>query len=148
MRCPKCGFEDSKVIDSRPTEEISSIRRRRECFSCKHRFTTYERIEDKPIVVIKRNGSAEAFDEEKLFRGVLISCAKRPVDSKVIEELITNISNELRNNGVREIKSSEIGEKVLSRLSDIDQVAYVRFASVYKDFNNVDEFKKVLKDLK
>ena len=148
MRCPKCGFEDSSVVDSRPTDDISSIRRRRECLKCKHRFTTYERMEEKPIVVIKRSGSAETFDPDKLFRGVLISCAKRPVDAKVIEGLIEEISTELHNNGVSEIKSDEIGEMVLSRLAKIDQVAYVRFASVYKEFSNVDEFKKALKDLK
>ena len=148
MRCPKCNFEDSKVIDSRPTDDFLSIRRRRECFKCKYRFTTYERIEDKPILVIKRNGSAESFDAEKLFRGVLISCAKRPVDAAVIKGLINSIINELRNKMITEIKSEEIGEMVLSRLVEIDQVAYVRFASVYKDFNNVSEFKQTLKSLK
>lgn len=148
MKCLKCGYHDSKVIDSRPSEDLLSIRRRRECFKCGYRFTTYERREEKPIIVIKRNGSAEAFDSEKLFRGVIISCAKRPVDSKVIENLIQDIENELHNNAVTEIKSSDIGEMVLKRLSKIDDVAYVRFASVYKDFDNVGEFKKVLKDLK
>lgn len=148
MRCPKCSYEDSKVIDSRPTEDTSSIRRRRECFKCGHRFTTYERIEEKPIVVVKRNGSAEEFDPDKLFRGVIISCAKRPIEPKVIEKLINDISRELYNSGTRKIKSSEIGEMVLKRLANIDDVAYVRFASVYKDFDNVGEFKKVLKDLK
>lgn len=148
MRCPNCGYEDSKVIDSRPTEDVSSIRRRRECFECGHRFTTYERMEDKPIVVVKRSGSAEAFDKEKLFRGILISCAKRPVDSKDIENLIDDIVAEIQNSGKNEIKSDHIGEMVLDRLAKIDQVAYVRFASVYKEFKNVNEFKKVLKDLK
>lgn len=148
MRCPKCGFENSKVIDSRPTEETSSIRRRRECLKCKHRFTTYEYMEHKPIVVIKRNGSAEVFDRDKLYRGVLISCAKRPIDTKVIDSLIDEIEAELHNKGVTEIKASEIGEMVLNRLVDVDQVAYVRFASVYKDFSNVDEFKNALKGLK
>ena len=148
MRCPKCGFEDSSVVDSRPTEDTSSIRRRRECLKCKHRFTTYERMEEKPIVVTKRGGSSEAFDRDKLFRGILISCAKRPVDPKDIELLIDEIVGELRNNGITEIKSDDIGEMVLERLAKLDQVAYVRFASVYKEFANVDEFKKVLKDLK
>ena len=148
MRCPKCGYEDSKVIDSRPSEDILTIRRRRECFKCFHRFTTYERIEQKPIIVIKRNGSAEEFDEDKLFRGVIISCAKRPVEAKVIEELISSIVAELRNNSITEIKSNKIGEMVLSRLASIDHVAYVRFASVYQEFSNIDEFKKVLADLK
>lgn len=148
MKCPKCGYKDSKVIDSRPTEDLLSIRRRRECFKCEHRFTTYERIEEKAIVVIKKNGSAEVFDSDKLLRGVLISCAKRPVERTQVEDLIDDIIAELRNNGITEIKSVEIGEMVLSRLSDIDDVAYVRFASVYKDFDKVDEFKKVLKDLK
>lgn len=148
MRCPKCGFEDSKVVDSRPTEDTSSIRRRRECFKCKHRFTTYERLDEKPIVVLKRSGSVEEFDSEKLFRGILISCAKRPVDTKDIEAIITEIVNEIHNKGNNEIKSDQIGEMVLERLAKIDQVAYVRFASVYKEFANVGEFKKVLKDLK
>ena len=148
MRCPKCGFEDSKVVDSRPTEDTSSIRRRRECFKCKHRFTTYERLDEKPIVVLKRSGSVEEFDSEKLFRGILISCAKRPVDTKDVEAIISEIVNEIHNKGNNEIKSDQIGEMVLERLAKIDQVAYVRFASVYKEFANVDEFKKVLKDLK
>ena len=148
MRCPKCGFEDSSVVDSRPTDDISSIRRRRECLKCKHRFTTYERMEEKPIVVKKHGGSSETFDRDKLFRGILISCAKRPVDPKDIEALIDEIVTELRNNGITEIKSDEIGEKVLERLAKLDQVAYVRFASVYKEFANVGEFKSVLKDLK
>ena len=148
MRCPKCGFEDSSVVDSRPTDDISSIRRRRECLKCKHRFTTYERMEEKPIVVKKRGGSSETFDRDKLFRGILISCAKRPVDPKAIEALIDEIVSELQNNGITEINSDELGEKVLDKLAKVDQVAYVRFASVYKEFANVDEFKKVLKDLK
>ena len=148
MRCPKCGFEDSSVVDSRPTEDISSIRRRRECLKCKHRFTTYERMEEKPIVVKKRGGSSETFDRDKLFRGILISCAKRPVDAKDIAALIEEIVVELRNNGITEIMSDDIGEMVLERLAKVDQVAYVRFASVYKEFANVGEFKKVLKDLK
>lgn len=148
MRCPKCGFENSQVIDSRPTDDLGSIRRRRKCVDCGHRFTTYERREEKPIVVTKRNGSAESFDEEKLLRGVLISCAKRPIDIKIIENLIQEIINELHVNGITEIHSDEIGEMVLDRLAKIDDVAYVRFASVYKDFDNVGEFKKVLKELR
>ena len=148
MRCPKCGFEDSSVVDSRPTEDTSSIRRRRECLKCKHRFTTYERMDEKPIVIKKRGGSSETFDRDKLFRGILISCAKRPVEAKDIEALIDNIVTELRNNGITELKSDEMGEMVLERLAKVDQVAYVRFASVYKEFANVGEFKKVLKDLK
>lgn len=148
MRCPKCGCEDSSVIDSRPTEDVLAIRRRRECLNCKNRFTTYERMEEKPILVVKRNGSVEAFDEEKLFRGILTSCAKRPVETKDIEDLIADIISTLRNNGVGEIKSDQIGEMILERLAKLDQVAYVRFASVYKEFSNVDEFKHVLKELK
>lgn len=148
MRCPKCKFEDSKVIDSRPTEDLYSIRRRRECFKCGHRFTTYERREEKPVMVIKRSGSTEQFDPDKLFRGVVISCAKRPIEPSAIENLIEEITSELYNNGTNKIKSSEIGEMVLKRLAKIDHVAYVRFASVYKDFDNIDEFKNVLKDLR
>lgn len=147
MRCIKCGCEDSSVIDSRPTDDMSSIRRRRECSKCKYRFTTYERIEEKPIVVKKRSGSSEQFDRDKLFRGVIISCAKRPVEAKVIEQLIDDIISELRNNGILEINSDQIGEMVLRRLAKIDQVAYVRFASVYKEFSNIGEFEKVLSNL-
>lgn len=147
MKCPKCGHEDSKVIDSRPSDDVLSIRRRRECFICGHRFTTYERIEKKPIMIVKRDGSKEPFDKDKLFRGIITSCAKRPVEANIIEGLINNIIDELTNNGIFEIKSNQIGEMVLARLSHIDQVAYVRFASVYKEFEDIDEFRHVLKDL-
>ncbi len=147
MRCPKCRYNDSKVIDSRPTDDITSIRRRRECFKCGYRFTTYERLGEKPLVVVKNNGSSQAFDPEKLFRGILISCAKRPVTSNTIDELIKNIESNLRNRGISEITSSELGEIVLKKLAQIDQVAYIRFASVYKDFNNIDEFKNLLNKL-
>ena len=148
MKCPKCGCEDSSVIDSRPTDDVLAIRRRRECSNCKNRFTTYERMEEKPILVVKRSGAVEAFDEEKLFRGILTSCAKRPVETKDIKDLIADIISTLRNKGVSEIKSDQIGEMILERLAKLDQVAYVRFASVYKEFSNVDEFKHVLKELK
>lgn len=147
MRCPSCGYEDSKVVDSRPSDDVLSIRRRRECFKCNHRFTTYERIEQKPIVVTKKNGSAETFNKDKLFRGVIISCAKRPIEAKDIENLIDDIVLELRKKGIFEIKSEKIGEMVLKRLHDIDQVAYVRFASVYKDFADINEFRAELKKL-
>ena len=148
MRCPKCKYHDSKVIDSRSSDDGSSIRRRRECFKCGYRFTTYERLGEKPLVVVKSNGSVEAFDSEKLYRGVLISCAKRPVPSEAIDNLIKSIEKDLREAGISEIKSKDLGERVLEKLADVDQVAYVRFASVYKDFGNVDEFKHALKDLK
>ncbi|MDO5329523.1 MAG: transcriptional regulator NrdR [Coriobacteriia bacterium] len=147
MRCPKCKYHDSKVVDSRSTDDGSSIRRRRECPECGNRFTTYEKLGEKPLVVIKRNGAVEAFDSEKLYRGILISCAKRPVDSDTIDKLINSIEKDLARDGIFEIKSSDLGEMVLEKLAEIDSVAYVRFASVYRDFSNVGEFKSELKNL-
>lgn len=148
MRCPKCGYYNSKVVDSRPYNNSASIKRRRECFSCGYKFTTYEQLENKPIVVIKRNGSAEEFDSQKLLRGILVSCAKRPIETQVIESLISEITNSLTENNIKEIKSSEIGEMVLEKLVKIDDVAYIRFASVYKDFDNIKEFEEFLKNIK
>lgn len=147
MRCPSCGFSESKVVDSRPTEDDTSIRRRRECLECGHRFTTYERLGDNPIVVIKSDGSSEAFDREKLFRGLLIACAKRPISSDKVSSIIDDIESELRSAPKTEIKSKELGEMVLERLAKTDDVAYIRFASVYKDFKTVDEFTEALEAL-
>ena len=147
MRCPSCGNLESKVVDSRPSEDGSSIRRRRECLSCKHRFTTYERLTDTPLLVMKSDGSSEAYDRAKLMRGVLIACAKRPVSPEQIESLIDSIESELRTAPANEIASKELGEMVMTRLAALDDVAYVRFASVYKDFKNIEEFSAALEEL-
>lgn len=145
MRCPSCGYQESKVVDSRPVEEGSSIRRRRECLSCGARFTTYERTENSPLLIIKSDGSSEAYNRDKLFRGLLIACAKRPVSPEQIYQLIDNIEADLRSESTREITSKALGDMALGRLADVDEVAYIRFASVYKDFKNIDEFKEALK---
>lgn len=147
MRCPSCGYAESKVVDSRPAEDGASIRRRRECLSCSTRFTTYERLGDNPLIIIKSDGSSEAYNREKLFRGLLTACAKRPVSSEQISQLIDSIEGELRNTGSQEIASKALGEMALQRLADVDEVAYIRFASVYKDFKNIDEFREALKGL-
>lgn len=147
MRCPSCGYDESKVVDSRPSEDNASIRRRRECLECAHRFTTYERLESTPLIIVKRDGSSEAYNRDKLFRGLLIACAKRPISSAQIEKLIDSIETELRNNLKNSIKANELGNMVLARLKDLDDVAYVRFASVYKDFQNIEEFAQALESL-
>lgn len=147
MKCPSCEHEDSKVIDSRSAEDGMAIRRRRECLECGHRFTTYERLGERPIIVIKSDGSSEAFDREKLLRGLLIACAKRPVTHEQMDSLITDIENTLRSSSSGEIVSKDLGEMVLSRLAKIDDVAYIRFASVYKDFKSVEEFSQALADV-
>ena len=144
MRCPSCIYPESKVVDSRPADDGVSIRRRRECLSCGYRFTTYERISESPLVVIKSDGSSEVYDREKLFRGVLIACAKRPIASDAIEQLIDDIEAELRNNMKNEVKSKDLGAMAMARLRKLDDVAYVRFASVYKDFQNIEEFATAL----
>ena len=147
MRCPTCGHPESKVVDSRPADDGSSIRRRRECLSCGSRFTTYERTGENPLVIIKSDGSSEAYDRDKLFRGLLIACAKRSVSAEKISQLINSIESELRNSGKQEISSKKLGDMALERLADVDDVAYIRFASVYKDFKTVDEFRDALKGL-
>ena len=144
MRCPSCTYPESKVVDSRPSEDGTSIRRRRECLSCGYRFTTYERISESPLVVIKSDGSSEVYDRKKLFRGILIACAKRPLGSEAIDRLIDDIEAELRNNMKNEVKSKELGAMAMARLRKLDDVAYVRFASVYKDFQNIEEFATAL----
>ncbi len=148
MKCPSCGYEESKVIDSRSADEGESIRRRRECLQCKARFTTYERLGERPIIVVKSDGSSEAFDRSKLFRGLLIACAKRPISSEQIEAIINDIEAALRTNPKGEVISRDLGEMVLSRLAHVDDVAYIRFASVYKDFKSVEEFSTALETIK
>ena len=145
MRCPSCGYQESKVVDSRPVDDGSAIRRRRECLSCGTRFTTYERTEYSPLIIIKSDGSSEAYNRDKLFRGLLIACAKRPVSAEQIYQLIDDIEADLRNESTREITSKALGDKALEKLANIDEVAYIRFDSVYKDFKNVDEFREALK---
>ena len=148
MRCPSCGNLESKVVDSRPSEDGTAIRRRRECLDCGRRFTTYERLGENPLIVIKADGSSEAYDRQKLMRGLLIACGKRPVSPEKIASLVDSIETELRNASCNEIRSKELGDMVLVRLAKLDDVAYVRFASVYKDFQNVEEFAAALEGLR
>lgn len=142
MRCPYCGNLDDKVVESRMLGQGDCIRRRRECLSCGYRFTSYERIEEKPLMVIKRDGRREPFDRSKLERGIERSLEKRPVSMNAIENIVSDIEDAavMSSKGFKEIKSTELGEMVLARLYAIDKVAYIRFASVYKKFNNLDEF--------
>ena len=148
MRCPSCGNPESKVVDSRPSEDGTAIRRRRECLECGRRFTTYERLGDNPLIIIKTDGSSEAYDRQKLMRGLLSACAKRPIAPEQIALLIDSIETELRNASRKEISSKDLGDMVLVRLAKLDDVAYVRFASVYKDFQNVEEFAAALEGLR
>ena len=148
MKCPFCGFEEDRVIDSRPTEEGYAIRRRRECLDCKKRFTTYENIERKPLMVIKKDHSRQVFDSSKLLNRLLIACAKRPVSISVLEKIVSDIEGIFYKDHLREVSSTEIGDEVMDRLKEIDEVAYVRFASVYKDFNDIDTFTKEIKKIK
>lgn len=147
MKCPFCGHTEDKVIDSRPTEDFSAIRRRRECESCHERFTTYEKTEVMPLIVVKKDGSRQAFDREKLIQSILKSCVKRPVTTAEIENIVDHLASEWQNHFRREITSTEIGEKVLEQLKQLDDVAYVRFASVYRDFEDVNSFLRELNQL-
>ncbi len=140
MRCPYCGHTDSKVIDSRPTDEGEAIRRRRECTRCEERFTTYEKVETLPIMVIKKDKTRELFDREKLIRGLTRACEKRPVASEQIDMIADRVEASLQNTLEREVTSSEIGEKVMDALREVDEVAYVRFASVYRQFTDATTF--------
>ena len=148
MRCPSCGHPESKVVDSRPSDDGAAIRRRRECLSCQHRFTTYERLGDNPLLVIKSDGSSETYDRNKLLRGITVACAKRPIAPDQITALIDDIEQELRAMPRNELTSKDLGTKVLERLEKLDDVAYVRFASVYKDFQNIEEFASALEELR
>jgi transcriptional repressor NrdR len=140
MRCPFCQFDESKVIDSRFTETGNSTRRRRECLKCLKRFTTYEQVEESPFMVIKKDGRRELFNRTKLRNGMLKACEKRPIALEKIEQLIDTILQELRNNSENEVDSKTIGEAVANKLRDLDQVAYVRFASVYRQFSDIESF--------
>lgn len=140
MRCLFCGHLESKVIDSRSTEEGTTIRRRRECLECGKRFTTYEKIETIPIIVIKKDGTREAFDRDKISNGILRACEKRPVSLKEVEALIDDIEAKMYNMLEREVSSEKIGEMVMERLQKLDEIAYVRFASVYRQFKDINSF--------
>ena len=147
MKCPYCGFKESKVVDSRPAEEGSSIRRRRECLSCGKRFTTYETVESMPMVVIKRDGSRQTFDRRKLVNGMLRACEKRPVSLAQLEKIGEEIEQELQNSLEREISTERVGELVMDKLKSVDEVAYVRFASVYRQFKDINTFMHELNKL-
>lgn len=146
MKCPFCGYSESKVIDSRPADEGSSIRRRRECLSCGKRFTTYETVESLPMVV-KKDGSRQSFDRRKVLGGMIRACEKRPVPLAELEKIAAEIEQDLQNSMEREISTEAIGEKVMERLKSVDQVAYVRFASVYRQFKDIDTFMAELNKL-
>lgn len=147
MRCIYCNSPDSKVLDSRPVEDGNGIRRRRECIVCKKRFTTYEKAEQAPIIVIKKNGKRDLFDKDKLFRGILKSCQKTNVGFEAIEKMVDEIERDLHNVGEKEIKSELIGQMVMDHLQKLDPVAYVRFASVYREFKDVETFREEIESL-
>ena len=147
LRCPFCGFFDTKVLDTRSAEDGNYIRRRRECGECLKRFTTYEKIEDVPMVVIKKDGSRQVFDSNKILNGLIKSCEKRQVPLKELERLTTEIERELRNDMEREISSTQIGELVMDKLKGVDEVAYVRFASVYREFKDISTFIEEIESL-
>lgn len=147
MQCPRCQHNGTRVVDSRPADEGRAIRRRRECETCQYRFTTFERIERIPLLVVKKNGDREEFNREKLLRGLVRSCEKRPVPMDQIERIVNEIENEVRNLGENEVSSSIIGEHVMDKLAEVDDVAYIRFASVYRQFKDIDVFMKEMKEL-
>jgi len=140
MKCPTCGFTESKVLDSRPTEDVSCIRRRRECLSCQRRFTTYERLEEVPLMVVKKDGTRQIFDRTKVLNGILRACEKRPVSFETMEGLVREVESAVTASAENEISSTRIGEMVMEGLKGIDEVAYVRFASVYRRFQDINTF--------
>ena len=147
MKCPFCGLLDSKVVDSRNGKGGTSIRRRRECLKCNRRFTTYERIEETNLVIVKKDGRREGFDRTKIIDGLEKACEKRPISVEVIGNIVSDLERELQETGEREVNSKVIGEKLISKLYEIDEVAYVRFASVYRSFKDVNQFMDELKEL-
>ena len=147
MRCIYCGFEDSKVIDSRSADEGRTIRRRRECFSCGKRFTTYETIEDTPVLVVKSNGTRQAFEPQKIKNGIIKSCEKRPVSMTVIDEIVSAVTKKVYNSMEQEVTSKYIGELVMDELKKHDEVAYVRYASVYRSFKDISSFLEELQNM-
>jgi transcriptional repressor NrdR len=144
MKCPHCGFQESKVVDSRHSEDGTSIRRRRECLNCQKRFTTYETVESLPIIVVKRDNSRQAFDRNKIMNGMLRACEKRPVSMQELEQAVNEIESLVQNSLEREITTEYIGEQVMERLKALDEVAYVRFASVYRQFKDIHSFMQEL----
>lgn len=147
MKCPACQYNGSKVVDSRPADSNKSIRRRRECESCAYRFTSFEKIEDTPLIVVKKDGSRDEFAGRKILRGLIRACEKRPVTLEQLENIVYLIERELRSSGVSEIDSKDLGEMVMEKLADVDEVAYVRFASVYRDYQDITMFIEELKEL-
>ena len=147
MKCPFCSFQESKVVDSRSTDDNTTIRRRRECLRCSKRYTTYEKVEDIPILVIKKDLSRESFNKEKIISGLIKACQKRPVSRAQIEEIAADIERNISNKMMVEIKSDYIGEMIMERLKDIDEVSYVRFASVYRQFKDINTFMEEIKSL-
>ena len=140
MKCPFCSYEESKVVDSRSTDDNTTIRRRRECLKCNKRYTTYEKIEDIPILVVKKDNTRENFNKEKIINGLIIACQKRPISRKQIEDLAFDVEKNISNKMITEIQSDNIGEMVMERLKGIDEVSYVRFASVYRQFKDINTF--------
>ena len=147
MKCPYCSSDTDKVVDSRSSKNGQSIRRRRECLNCNQRFTTYEYIEDVSLIVIKNDGSREPFDRKKLLKGITISCAKRPIPTDKLDDMVDAVKHELESQGEQEVKSVDIGQKVMDRLKELDDVAYVRFASVYRKFSDKADFMNELKKI-
>jgi len=147
MRCPYCGYNEDKVIDSRETQDATSIRRRRECLKCGRRFTTYEYIEKTPLMVIKKDGRREVFQREKILNGLLRACHKRPISVETLEKVVSEIEKEIQKKFDREVESRYIGKLVMEKLSQLDDVAYVRFASVYRQFKDINQFLRELREI-
>ena len=147
MKCPNCGCSDSKVLDSRSTEEGVAIRRRRECSECQKRFTTYERVEEIPLMVVKKDGSRQVFDRTKILNGIVRACEKRPVSLSQMEKTVNEVELALSNQNINEVNSDQIGTLVMEKLKDLDEVAYVRFASVYRQFGDIGAFMEELKSM-
>ncbi len=147
MKCPYCGTNEDKVIDSREASDGAAIRRRRECLKCERRYTTYERLEETPLLVVKRDGRREPFDRKKILSGVIKACEKRPVPMEQMEALVDHLDQEIRQEFEKEVSSVEIGERLMQRLQKLDEVAYVRFASVYRSFKDLNQFMKELREL-
>ncbi|MCM3596485.1 transcriptional regulator NrdR [Metabacillus idriensis] len=147
MKCPTCQHNGTRVLDSRPVDEGKSIRRRRECEECQYRFTTFEKVEEIPLIVVKKEGVREEFSKDKILRGLIKACEKRPVPLPKLEEIVQDIEKELRNQGISEVNSEDIGEMVMDRLAHVDEVAYVRFASVYRQFKDINVFIQELSEL-
>ncbi|UOK57215.1 transcriptional regulator NrdR [Bacillus sp. OVS6] len=147
MKCPTCQHNGTRVLDSRPVDEGKSIRRRRECEECQYRFTTFEKVEEIPLIVVKKEGVREEFSKDKILRGLIKACEKRPVPLTKLEEIVQDIEKELRNQGISEVNSEDIGEMVMDRLAHVDEVAYVRFASVYRQFKDINVFIQELSEL-